>query len=314
MSWLKNKTTIQLAIYLLLIICSQGLKRHTSQAAGLERNNFVSYGAADTQKYQQILNHAQKHQLSNAPIATIVQVVAEQFLGAEYQAGLLDRSIHETLVISLQQFDCMLFIETVLAIADNIARQENSYQAFVDGVEQQRYWNGTMNGYCSRLHYFSDWLADNQARGRIKNITAELGGINTTKKLNFMTTHRNSYPNLAKSSSQTKLVSGRDRNFQCIAEVEETLPTTFNYIPTQQIDSIYAQLKPGDIIGVATNIPGLDFTHTGLVYQQPNGGIGLIHASPAGTVTIAKDLQKYIGNVKNAVGIVVSRASEPKLP
>ena len=44
-------------------------------------------------------------------MGNIVQTVAEQFLGAEYRAGLLDKSPYETLVISLTQFDCLLFVE-----------------------------------------------------------------------------------------------------------------------------------------------------------------------------------------------------------
>ena len=305
MYWLNNKTTRQLVISLLAIVYIQGFDRNNSSlAANINiATNYITYDTADVKKYQQIFNYAQNNNLVQASIGTIAQAVAEQLLGAEYKAGLLDKETQETLVISLKQFDCLLFVETVMAIADNIARKENNYQAFINKVEEQRYWNGKMNGYCSRLHYFSDWIVDNQARGNVKNITAELGGISTVKKLNFMTTHRSSYPNLAKS----------DRNFKCIERVEDSLSTTFNYIPTSEIDRVYSRLQPGDIIGVATNIAGLDFTHTGFVYQQTNGDIGFIHASPAGKVTIAKDLQKYIGNVENALGIVVSRASEPKL-
>ena len=258
---------------------------------------------ADGKIFQQIINYGAANQLERQPIGTIVQNVAQQLLNSEYQAGLLDRSTEETLVISLKQFDCLLFVENVLAIANNIATQNHSYQAYTKEVENQRYWNGTMNGYCSRLHYFSDWIADNQRRGKVTNITPSLGGVNKIKKLNFMTTHRHSYKNLAKN----------DATFKCIQEVEESLTENFNYIPTQNIRQVYPQLQPGDIVGVATNIAGLDFTHTGFAYRQPNGRIGLIHASPAGKVVIARDLQNYIGNVKNAIGIVVTRASEPNL-
>ena len=122
--------------------------------------------------------------------------------------------------------------------------------------------------------------------------------MDTVKKLDFMTTHRSSYPNLSKS----------DANFKCITSVEESLSDNFNYIPTKNIKQTYARLQPGDIVGVATNIKGLDFTHTGFVYRQPNGKVGLIHASPAGKVVISQDLQSYVGNVKNAIGIVVTRA------
>ena len=254
----------------------------------------------DRQKYQKVIERVTKNDLANASMGEIVQQVARQFLGSQYQAGLLDKSPYETLIISLAQFDCMLFIETVLAIAANINSQKYGYQAFSERIENQRYWNGKMNGYCSRLHYFSDWIEDNQRRGNIKNITSQLGGVNTVKKLNFMTTHRSSYPNLVKS----------DANFKCITSVEASLSDRFNYIPTKNIKQAYSKLQPGDIVGVATNIAGLDFTHTGLVYRQPDGKIGLIHASPAGKVVIAPDLQTYVSKVNNAIGIVVSRANK----
>lgn len=251
----------------------------------------------DQKKYQSIVHNASASNLGEAEMGKIVQQVAKEFLGAKYTAGLLDRSMYETLIISLQEFDCLLFIETVLAIANNIKQQTYSYQAFSQGVENQRYWNGKMNGYCSRLHYFSDWIEDNQRRGNVQNITKKLGGIDTVKKLNFMTAHRDSYPNLVRS----------DANFECIASVEASLSDKFNYIPTHKIGQAYSQLRSGDVVGVATDIPGLDFTHTGFVYHQSDGKIGLIHASPAGEVVIAQDLQTYVSKVDRAIGIVVSR-------
>ncbi len=267
-------------------------------AANTSLNNTDFPNIEDREKYQNIIENVTRKNLAKSSISEIVQQVAQNFLGAEYKAGLLDRSSSETLIISLKQFDCLLFVETVLAIASNINQQKYGYQAFSQELEDRRYWNGKMNGYCSRLHYFSDWIQDNQRRGKIENVTKQLGGVNTIKKLNFMTTHRSSYPNLVKS----------DANFKCITSVEESLSDNFNYIPTKNIKQAYSQLQPGDIIGVATNIAGLDFTHTGFVYRQPNGKIGLIHASPAGKVVIAQDLQTYVSKVSNAIGIVVSRA------
>ena len=276
------------------------LKPANSQIIAIDSPyNYLDFpNLRDSQKYQTIIKNAADNNLAKRSMGEIVQQVAQQLLGSQYQAGLLDKSSYETLVVSLQQFDCMLFIETVLAIANNINRKEYGYQAFSKNLENRRYWNGTMNGYCSRLHYFSDWIDDNQRRGNVENITKQLGGVDTIKKLNFMTTHRSSYPNLVKS----------DANFKCITSVEASLSDKFNYIPTKNIEQTYSQLKPGDIVGVATNIAGLDFTHTGLVYRQPNGKIGLIHASPAGKVVIAPDLQTYVSKVDNAIGIVVSRA------
>jgi len=55
----------------------------------------------------------------------------------------------------------------------------------------------------------------------------------------------------------------------------------------------------------------LDVTHTGLVYRNADGNLGLIHASPAGEVTVAYDLHRYIRRVESAIGIVVARAKTP---
>lgn len=257
--------------------------------------------SADGKIFQKLIKYSANTQLEQVSMGKIIQSIAHQLIASEYKAGLLDQSDQETLVVSLKQFDCLLFIENVLAIANNIATKNYSYQAYTKKLENQRYWNGEINGYCSRLHYFTDWIEDNQRRGNIRNITTELGSIKTNKKLNFMTAHRQSYKNLAKN----------DANFQCIARVEKSLPSDFNYIPTKNIKQTYSRLEPGDIVGVATNIPGLDFTHTGFVYRQPNGQVGLIHASPAGKVVIAQDLQNYISKVENAIGIVVTRANKP---
>ncbi|TRU49187.1 MAG: DUF1460 domain-containing protein [Microcystis aeruginosa Ma_QC_Ca_00000000_S207] len=252
--------------------------------------------------YQKLVQYAQNQQLDRLAMADIIQNIATQFLGAKYQAGLLDRSATEKLFISLKEFDCVLFVETVLALSHNFALKNYQYSAFSQQVLNQRYRHGILDGYCSRLHYFSDWINDNQKRGNLENITQKLGGITLDKKLNFISKNRHLYPQLKTQS-----------NYDCIQQVEKQLESlSLTYIPTAKIKDIYPQLQAGDIIGVVTNIAGLDTTHTGLVYRFPDGKIGLIHASPAGQVTIAKDLEKYITKVDKAIGIFVVRSLDPR--
>jgi uncharacterized protein YbgA (DUF1722 family) len=257
----------------------------------------------EVESFQSLIEYAQKKKLSQHSMSEIIYKLAGYFLGTPYQEGLLDQFQQETLYVSLKGFDCVLFVETVLAIAQGIAVQDYSYQTLLKNIENLRYVNGTLQGYCSRLHYFSDWIAENQSRQNVENITARLGGFFLNKKLNFMSHHRESYRQLVDNN-----------NYQCIVQREQKLASLpFQFIPTNQIKSIYAQLKPGDIIAVATNIEGLDFTHTGFVYQNDDNTIGFIHASPIGKVTIARDLSQYIARVKNAIGIVVVRALDPRL-
>jgi hypothetical protein len=257
----------------------------------------------EVSKFNQVIEYAKNQKLSSRSMSEIIQAIAEQFLGTKYKANLLDRSNQEKLVVSFEQLDCVLFVETVLAIARGVAVEDYSYQTFVNNLQNQRYRQGNLQGYCSRLHYFSDWILDNQNRENVENISLNLGGVSQNKNLNFMSKNRHRYP----------LMVNNDANYQCIVNMESNLTgVTVNYIPTNRINRAYSQLQPGDIIAVATNIPGLDFTHTGLVYRHQNGRIGFIHASPAGTVTTARDLQRYVRNVKNSMGIVVVRAIDPR--
>lgn len=254
----------------------------------------------EVERFRRVMEYARSHKSHQRPLGEIIQAIAQSFLGTAYKAGLLDQSKEETLVVTLNKFDCVLFVETVLAIARGVAVQDYSFERFVNHIREQRYWDGQMNGYCSRLHYFSEWIYDNEKRGTVKNIGQELGGVPLNKKLNFMSSHRQSYPRL-----------NDDATYQCILQREAKLDgVTFDYIPTNQIRGVYDQLQPGDIVAIATNIPGLDVTHTGLVYRHPDGNIGLIHASPIGQVTIAPDLQRYVGKVEKAIGILVARPVE----
>jgi hypothetical protein len=265
--------------------------------------NLATATTADEKRFQALVKDAIARDLPEKPLPTILQSVAEQFLGASYQAGLLDKSDREVLFVSLEKFDCVLFVETVLAISNNIATKKYQYQDLKTNLIERRYRNGTIDGYCSRLHYFSDWIDDNQKRSNVKDITADLGGVPLNKKLNFMSSHRQLYPHLAKN----------DSNYQCIVNVEKHLnQLDIRYIPTHKVKQIYNRLQPGDIIAIATEIPGLDVTHTGLVYRDRQENIGLIHASPIGRVTVAKDLHRYVNKVGNAIGIFVVRPVLPK--
>src|ERR687885_398025 len=258
----------------------------------------------EVEPFQRVIKEAIARKMHEKPMGEIMQAIAEQFLGTAYKADLLDQSKEETLVITLKQFDCVLFVESVLAIARGVAVQDYSYQTFVNHLRDQRYENGQMNGYCSRLHYFSAWINDNQKRGTVQNIAGDLGGVPLNKKnLNYMSTHWKTSPQPVRN----------DANYQCLVEMEAHLDgVNINYIPTHQIRRVYSQLQPGDIVAVATDIAGLDVTHTGLVYRHPDGNMGFIHASPAGRVTISRDLQRYVGHVEHASGILVARPIDPR--
>jgi hypothetical protein len=252
-------------------------------------------------EYQRLMQLLGDRQLSKSSLSELLQAVANQFIGTSYHEGLLDQGETEKLFVSFTEFDCVLFVETVLAFSRNLLAVNPSYENFVQNIQEVRYADGRLDGYCSRLHYFSEWIRDNQKRGIVSDRTEALGGITLNKTLNFMSSHWQKYPRLKNSEA----------NYQCILAMEKRMELEMRsqplrYIPSHKIHSIYPSLKSGDIIAVVTDIKGLDTTHTGLVYLTPKN-TSFIHASPSGKVKISPDLQRYVEHVDHAIGIMVAR-------
>ncbi|HEX7069172.1 MAG TPA: N-acetylmuramoyl-L-alanine amidase-like domain-containing protein [Rhodothermales bacterium] len=265
----------------------------------VDANGSVPEPDSLTQRlFDDVMEQARAENLHQRPIGEMMQEIGLQFRAKPYLTGVLDAGGEETLVCRLDGFDCVTFLESALALARTIRSGEYSWDAYALTMRDQRYRGGEMEGYCSRLHYFSDWIADNERRGNVRDITRELGGVPLEKDLNFMSTHRESYPRFATNDSL----------YQCIIEMEADLrDRELYYIPEDRIASVYDRLQAGDIIATATNIDGLDVTHTGLVYEHGDGRIGLLHASTSGGVKVSPDLQSYVQDNRSQIGIVVAR-------
>ncbi|MGD0915824.1 MAG: N-acetylmuramoyl-L-alanine amidase-like domain-containing protein, partial [Thermodesulfobacteriota bacterium] len=118
------------------------------------------------------------------------------FLGAPYMAGTLEAKKAEHLVVNLREFDCFTFVENVVALVRHAKSPERSFEAFQTVLKKIRYRKGRLQGYCSRLHYFSDWIHDNQKKGILKDVTTKIGGRPLRKTITFMTTNPDLYPPL----------------------------------------------------------------------------------------------------------------------
>ena len=254
------------------------------------------------QAFRAILDAAAAQDVASRPYGEIVQWTGEQLIGRPYVAGMLDAPPSETLVVDLTAFDCVLYIENVLAISRMIALGQTDYADYAAGVEALRYRGGTLDGYCSRLHYFSEWILDNGARGGLENITAAIGGERLDKRLTFMGEHRESYPHLAS-----------DETYACIVDMEASLTDAeLFYVPQDRIAGVYDALQPGDIVATATSIGGLDVTHTGFVHKT-DAHTGFMHASlSSDRVKISDDLQSYVQGIKSQIGVVIARPLDPR--
>ena len=236
--------------------------------------------------------------LDEEEMGNTVVSVGKTFVGSPYVAKTLEINNEESLIVNLREFDCTTYVENVMAFSLLVSKEEDNINAFTSVLQNIRYRDGEVNGYPSRLHYFTDWIADNQKKGLVRDITSEIGGEVLDKEINFMSTHRDLYP---------MLVS--DSNVKQIAKTESELSgKRLYFLPKENVADTEHLIQNGDIIALATSIKGLDVTHTGFAILDKDGRIHLLHASSSGQVEITeKPLAEYLKNVKSNIGIIVAR-------
>ncbi len=238
--------------------------------------------------------------LTKANLGETMVAVGKTFLGTPYVAKTLEIGETESLVINLQGLDCTTFVENVLAFSLLTKEDNSTFDDFIKVLEKIRYKNGVLNGYPSRLHYFSEWITNNNKKGLVTNITGEIGGTISTKKINFMSTHHELYPYLKNNNDNLEKIKASE-NYLNNQEI--------CILPKNDIEANEHLIKSGDIIALTTSIKGLDITHTGIATLEKDGRIHLLHASTTGTVKVSKkSLVEYLKGIKNNTGIIVVRA------
>lgn len=246
--------------------------------------------------------------------------IAKGFQGTPYQAGTLETFPFERLVVRTDSVDCTTFVEYVLAmylagsVKDNVKDScywmknkvvcsafDERYGSFKFFLQKVRYRDGRLDGYTSRLHYFSDWILDNERKGIVREVTKELPYAVRKVDLDFMSQHSSLYPFLAKDLISLERMRKIERRW-----IGYQMP----YIPKQKLNEgrDVLRINDGDILAIATNIKGLDVVHIGYACWL-NGKLHLLHASSAKKQVILDPvpLFQYSKNKKSHIGIRVIR-------
>ncbi|HKT60431.1 MAG TPA: N-acetylmuramoyl-L-alanine amidase-like domain-containing protein, partial [Gemmatimonadales bacterium] len=241
------------------------------------------------------------------PIGRAAIGVGERAEGTPYRPGTLEAYLRaggsparEPLTASLTRFDCVTLVESCLAVA-RVAGTDGraTWAGFGREIERMRYRGGVRRGYTSRLHYFSEWISDGAARGLVRDLGKELGGVADVRSLRFMTEHRASYPAL-----------GDDATFAEIGRIERGLDARSRFVvPTKRIPQVVDRIESGDVLAFATEIPGLDVTHAAFAYRGADGVLRVLHAPlSGGVVEITRTtLPEYVAAIRRSTGILVAR-------
>ncbi len=280
----------------LLISCSGSKPEKSSNQP--EYPVELNLSAADSLKLTKVWQVAIQESWHQKSLAEIEIQVGELFLEMPYVAGTLDKDTVEKLVINLQEFDCVTFVEQVIALTLTIKSGELNYSNFAENLENLRYRNGKLDGYASRLHYFSDWLTDNQQKGFINLLSDGLGDAVLDTKVDIISQNWNSN----QFAADSKLLAE-------IKAVEAAVSkSNLKYLSKQRLEVVENQIQAGDIIAITTSIKGLDVAHTGIAVHV-NGRLHLFHASSTlGEVVISDvPLSEYLQAKKSFSGVLVAR-------
>ncbi len=225
------------------------------------------------------------------------------FLNTPYVEKTLEIQGDESLVINVTGLDCSTFLESVVTLARITKLSRLSVLEYARGLEFLRYRDGIINEYPSRLHYFSDWIYDNQKKGVLQDITKDIGGVVFKNSPTFMSSHPGSYSQLSNEKFVEQIK---------IAEAG-IASRTYYYVPKEFVESLEKKILPGDLIAITIAMDNLDISHVGIAVEQ-NGRIHLLHASSNSMkVEISeKPLSDYLMSHKSQSGIMVCRLVEPK--
>ena len=219
---------------------------------------------------------------------------ARKFLNVPYVAHTLEVNDEEQLVINIRELDCTTLVETVTALTRCVYQSQLTFAAFQDNLRNMRYYNGVINRYPSRIHYFTDWILENSKSGIVTEIQQPNPPFTQeqTLKINYMSQHPQSY----------KALKAHPEYVAEIAQMEQRLTgQKVRFIPKSEVKDtpvLREAIHDGDIIAITCNKPGLDVAHLGFAVWREDG-LHLLNASQLHkkvveeSMTLSQYLQKH---------------------
>lgn len=263
------------------------------------------YVKRDSAQVVQWLVEAQgdAHLRSSSASGRLMLHFARKFLGTPYVGGTLERNSTEQLVVNLQELDCTTFVETVLALTLCARNGKTTFADFYRFLQLVRYRNGEV-AYPARLHYFSEWIADNTAMGYVGEVKWKQKPFTAvqTLRIDYMSRHPELYPMLRAHPAWV----------QPIRAMEERLSgLQVRYIPKHEIGNTPVcrrAIADGDILAIVTSRAGLDTSHIGIAVWKADG-LHLFHASSLRhrVVEDRPTLRAYMNRQPSQLGIRVVR-------
>ena len=260
-------------------------------------------------RFERLVNEARGENWQALPLGERIVTVGRSLVGTRYRNYTLEIDDRiEAPSVNLLGLDCWTFFEIALGFARMLDEPEANWtpQRLLHYIELDRYRGGQCTGeYLSRLHYLEDWLADNDRRGLVNDLTRSLGGSSVRHSAREMTVGWKSYRYLRNNPSLLGPLGRMEANVSS---------RPLYMIPKSQVARIEPSLRNGDIIGIVSRDGrGFSTSHVGLAYRTSDGVLHFMHASAPrnyGKVVIDSRLSSYLYRYGSHSGILVARPTQ----
>lgn len=202
-----------------------------------------------------------------------VELLSRLLLGRPYEVSPLIGSAErpEVFTASLERFDCVTYLEAVLALSHASRESE-----FLGWLKRIRYEDGRVE-WTSRHHYMTSWIRGNTRAGTVRPVGA---GLPTTRK-------------------------------ERLLDAVDGLPPVrvrFSCVPKARMKKLESSLQTGDLIFFASTRPHLDVFHCGILVRDGDRWL-LRHAARSQQSVVEQDLHGFLKGNRMA-GVIVVRPVE----
>jgi Protein of unknown function (DUF1460) len=200
-----------------------------------------------------------------------IEVISRHFLGRPYQTNPLIGSVDsaEVFTASIDWFDCVTYIETVVALA-----RASTVDGFIEWLRKIRYERGRIQ-WDRRNHYMTLWIRNNAREGIIRRVSMmAVPTVGIERVLNVV-------PGLAPKRIRIRCVAKRAVP-QCVE-----------------------RLRSGDVISFVSTHKHLDVFHAGIIVRDGKR-ILMRHASRSQGGVVEQELSEFL-KANRMAGVIVVR-------
>jgi hypothetical protein len=209
------------------------------------------------------------------------------FKGAPYLSNRLSKSNPEKMYYSFSDFDCVTYVENVLALYYS----EGANAKFIKNLINIRY-DDTVS-YENRNHYLTKGLQKMVALNILSPINNQFNSKLIQKNVNYLSKH----------------VSSHNINMARIINIEKSISQkNMYYFDSTKDLKINDLIKNGDVIAFVSSRNDLDFQHVGFVHIKNNKKY-ILHASQEKKIVCISDvtIDQYIFKNKKITGFQIYR-------